>query len=266
MPPSSDKHYQARILERRDLSPDLWLIRIDPGGPFKFLAGQYATLGFERDGKRTERAYSIVSSPYEESLEFFVELVPHGGFTPRLYELKEGDRLLCRKIAKGRFTLDLRSGRPQHLLVSTVTGIAPFVSYVRTLYRDWKNGGSPMPGEHKLYCLQGASRSFEFGYREELEGYGAEVPWFRYAATVSRPWEDPDWKGETGRVDDLLRKYTDVWGLRPEATTAYLCGHPQMIENGRGILERAGWKKDALFDEVYFVQGKSGVAGSAGAD
>jgi ferredoxin/flavodoxin---NADP+ reductase len=266
MPPSSDKHYQARILERRDLSPDLWLIRIDPGGPFKFLAGQYATLGFERDGKRTERAYSIVSSPYEESLEFFVELVPQGGFTPRLYELKEGDRLLCRKIAKGRFTLDLRSGRPQHLLVSTVTGIAPFVSYVRTLYRDWKNGGSPMPGEHKLYCLQGASRSFEFGYREELERYAAEVPWFRYAATVSRPWEDPDWKGETGRVDDLLRKYTHVWGLRPEATTAYLCGHPQMIENGRGILERAGWKKDALFDEVYFVQGKSGVAGSAGAD
>ena len=92
------------------------------------------------------------------------------------------------------------------------------------------------------------------------------MPWFRYAATVSRPWEDPDWKGETGRVDDLLRKYTDVWGLRPEATTAYLCGHPQMVENGRGILERAGWKRAALFDEVYFVQGKSGVADSAGAD
>jgi hypothetical protein len=30
-----------------------------------------------------------------------------------------------------------------------------------------------------------------------------------------------------------------------------------MVEHGRGILERAGWQKDALFDEVYFVQGKS---------
>src|SRR6266571_537898 len=133
MAPSADKHYQARILERRDISPDLWILRVDPGGPFEFRAGQYATLGIEQDGKRTERAYSIVSSPYEDSLEFFFELVPQGDLTPDLSRLNEGDTLLCRKIAKGRFTLDLRSGRSNHLLVSTVTGIAPFVSYVRTL-------------------------------------------------------------------------------------------------------------------------------------
>jgi ferredoxin/flavodoxin---NADP+ reductase len=263
MAPSPDKHYQARILERRDLSPDLWIIRLDPGGPFEFRAGQYATLGVERDGRRVERAYSIVSSPYEQSLEFFLELVPQGDLTPDLFNLKEGEKLLCRKIAKGRFTLDLRSGRTDHLLVSTVTGIAPFVSYVRTIYRDWKNGDSPMPGNHKLYCLQGASRSWEFGYREELERYSNEAPWFKYVTTVSRPWEDSDWKGETGRVDDVLRKYADAWGLRPEATTAYLCGNPNMVEQTRGILQRAGWKKDAMFDEVYFVQGKSGVADAA---
>jgi ferredoxin/flavodoxin---NADP+ reductase len=256
MAPSPDKHYRARVLERRDLSPDLWIIRVDPGGPFEFRAGQYATLGVERDGKRIERAYSIVSSPYEKSLEFFLELVPQGDLTPGLFKLNQNDTLFCRKISKGRFTLDLRSGRTHHLLISTVTGIAPFVSYVRTLYRDWKNGGSPMPGKHKLYCLQGASRSWEFGYREELERYAAEVPWFKYVAMVSRPWEDPDWKGETGRVDDLLRKYATDWGLRPEETTGYLCGHPTMVENGRGILERAGWKKDAMFEEIYFQQAK----------
>jgi ferredoxin--NADP+ reductase len=239
MAPSPDKHYQARILERRDLSPDLWIVRVDPGGPFEFRAGQYATLGVDHNGKRIERAYSIVSSPYEESLEFFVELVPQGDLTPDLFKLKKSDTLLCRKIAKGRFTLDLRSGRTHHLLVSTVTGIAPFVSYVRT-----------------LYCLQGASRSWEFGYREELERYAREVPWFKYVATVSRPWEDLDWKGETGRVDDLLRKYADEWGLRPEGTTGYLCGHPVMVENGHGILHRAGWKKDAVFEEIYFQQAK----------
>jgi ferredoxin--NADP+ reductase len=145
-----------------------------------------------------------------------------------------------------------------------VTGIAPFVSYVRTLYRDWKNGGAvpgaqKMPGAHKLFCLHGASRSWEFAYREELEHVAAEAPWFKYIPSVSRPWEDPEWKGETGRVDDVLRKYADAWGLKPDATTAYLCGHPSMVENGRGILQRAGWKKEAMFDEVYFVQGKSGV-------
>jgi ferredoxin--NADP+ reductase len=255
MASSPDKHFQARILERRDLSPDLWILRVDPGGAFEFKAGQYATLGVEHDGKRTERAYSIVSSPYEDSLEFFVELVSHGEFTPSLYKMKEGDTLLCRKIAKGRFTLDLRSGRTNHLLDSTVTGIAPFVSYVRTLYRDWKNGGSPMPGDHKLFCLQGASRSWEFGYREEFEGYASEVPWLKFVPTVSRPWEDSNWQGEKGRVDDVLRKYTDLWGLKPQETTAYLCGHPTMVENARGILLRGGWKKDTLFEEVYFQAG-----------
>ena len=64
----------------------------------------------EHEGQRIERAYSLVSSPYEDTLEFFLELVPQGALTPHLYKLNEGDNLFCRKIAKGRFTLDLRSG------------------------------------------------------------------------------------------------------------------------------------------------------------
>jgi len=52
-----DKHYTATVVERKDLSEDLWLVRVDPGGPFAFKAGQYATLGVEHDDKRIERAY-----------------------------------------------------------------------------------------------------------------------------------------------------------------------------------------------------------------
>jgi len=59
--PASDKHYAARIIERKDLSEDVWLIRVDPGGPFQFRTGQYATLGVDHKDKRIERAYSIVS-------------------------------------------------------------------------------------------------------------------------------------------------------------------------------------------------------------
>lgn len=253
----AERHYTARILERRDLSGNLWVVRIHPGGPFPFKAGQYATLGVDHEGKRIERAYSIVSSPYEENyLEFFVELVPHGELTPKLYKLHAGDTLLCRKISKGRFTLDLRSGRTNHLLLATVAGIAPFVSYIRTLYQDWKNGGDPMPGPHRFYCLHAASRSWEFGYREELEKIAAEVPWFKYVPTISRSWEDANWKGQIGRVDDLLRMYVNEWGLQPNDTTGYLCGHPKMCENGQGILSRAGWQKGSTFEEVYFVPGK----------
>jgi ferredoxin/flavodoxin---NADP+ reductase len=248
----SEKHFTARIVDRQEVAEDLFVLRVEPGGPFRFLAGQYATLGVEVDGKRLERAYSLCSSPYEDELEFFLERVPGGELSPLIYAMEKGAALLLRKVAKGRFTLDLRSGRKNHLLLSTVTGVAPYVSYLRTLYADWKKGGTPMPGEHRFFCLQGASRSREFGYREELEKYEAEVPWMKYVTTVSRTWEDSQWSGELGRVDDVIRKYVDFWGLKPADTTAYLCGHPDMVLNGRGILLRAGWEKAAIQDEVYF--------------
>lgn len=259
MPVPSEKFLPAKIVNRRNISNELFVLQVEYTGTFNYLAGQYATLGLELDGKRIERPYSLCSSPYEKTLEFFIELVPHGEFTPILDRLQAGTDLIMRRFAKGRFTLDLRSGRKNHLLLATVTGIAPYVSYIRTIRSDWKKGGSPMPGEHRFFCLQGASRSWEFGYRDELEKVAAEAPWLKYVPTVSRLWEDPDWRGERGRVDDLIRKYLSIWDLKPEDTTVYLCGHPSMVENGRGILRRAGWAKDAMQDEVYFLPGKEPV-------
>ncbi|HMJ24068.1 MAG TPA: FAD-binding oxidoreductase, partial [Terriglobales bacterium] len=138
MSTAEDKFFHVRITQRRDFASDLWMIRVQAGGEFKFAPGQYATLGVERPEKRSERPYSIVSSPYEGEIEFFFELVPQGELTPHLYKLQVGDEMLMRKVPKGRFTLDTKSGRTNHLLISTVTGVAPFVSYVRTLQKDWK--------------------------------------------------------------------------------------------------------------------------------
>jgi ferredoxin/flavodoxin---NADP+ reductase len=249
---TTDKFIPAKIADRKDLAEDLFMLKVESEQPLPYLAGQYATLGVEIDDKRIERPYSICSSPYESQLEFFVERVPHGELTPLLYALEKGSSLFLRRFAKGRFTLDLKSGRKNHLLFATVTGVAPYVSYIRTLYQDWKKGEGPMPGEHRLFCLQGASHSKEFGYRDELERLAAEVSWMKYIPTVSRPWIDEGWTGEKGRVDDLIRKVVEGWKLKPEETTAYLCGHPNMVENGRGILYRAGWKKEAVQEEVYF--------------
>ena len=97
-------------------------------------------------------------------------------------------------------------------MICTVTGVAPFVSYVRTLFTDWKKG--TFAGDHQLYLLNGASRSWEFGYREELERYAREAPWFTYVPTISRAHEDDKWQGETGRADDVLRK---LYGERKAA-------------------------------------------------
>lgn len=255
MTPTDEKFYRAQITRRIDFAPDLWSIRIRSGGEFTFVPGQYATLGIEHDGKRTERPYSIVSSPAEDEIEFFLELVPEGALTPLLYKLQPGDDLLMRKVPKGRFSLDLNNGRTNHLLISTVTGVAPFVSYVRTLSADWKLGR--FDGSHKLYLLNGASRPWEFGYKDELSHFDRELPWFKYVPTVSRPWDHSDWPGEIGRADDILRKYADHWELDASNTVAYLCGHPEMIEHSKAILKRRGFTdKGAIKEEVYWVPSK----------
>ncbi|HXY04231.1 MAG TPA: FAD-binding oxidoreductase, partial [Terriglobales bacterium] len=83
-----DKFYRARVARRVDLGPALWTVRLRVDGDFKFNPGQYATLCVqEPDGKRYERPYSIASAPFEGELEFFLELVPGGEMTPRLYNL-----------------------------------------------------------------------------------------------------------------------------------------------------------------------------------
>src|SRR5450432_3441993 len=255
---SDDKFYRAKITRRVEFAPDLWAVRLHPGGDFKFAPGQYATLGVQGAERRSERPYSIVSSPHEEELEFFFELVPDGQLTPHLFKLQVGDELLMRKVPKGRFTLETQRERTNHLLVSTVTGVAPFVSYVRRLYKDWKEGS--FAGDHKLFLLNGASRSWEFGYLDELQKFAQEVPWLKYIPTVSRPWDDQKWTGEIGRVDDLIRKYADIWGLNGSNSVGYLCGNPQMIEHGKGMLQRIGFAKEVLKEEIYWIPEKDAAA------
>jgi ferredoxin--NADP+ reductase len=249
-----EKFFPAQITARVEFSANLWAIRVDPGGVFGFTPGQYATLGVETPRGLVERPYSIVSSPYEHELEFFLELLPQGRLTPRLHELQVGHVLSLRKIPKGRFIFETQSNRRNHLLLCTGTGIAPFVSYARTLYNRWKDG--TFKAEQKLFLLQGASRSFEFGYRDEMEKMAREVPWLMYVPTISRPWEHADWSGETGRVDDIIRKYADQWVLDGDNSLAYLCGHPGMIAQAKTILHRRGWLNSAMKEEAFFTTGK----------
>jgi ferredoxin--NADP+ reductase len=234
------------------VGPDLWIVRIRSHGEFNFVPGQYACLAVEVEGKRIERPYSIASAPSEDEVEFFLELVPNGALTPLLYKLQVGDPLLMRKIPKGKFSLDTSNGKRNHLLISTVTGVAPFVSYVRTLSKDWKEGR--FDGSHKLFLLNGASRPWEFGYKDELVEFDKELPWFKYVPTVSRPWDHEDWPGEIGRADDILRKYADHWEMDANNTVAYLCGHPEMIEHSKAILKRRGFvDRKAVKEEVYWI-------------
>jgi ferredoxin--NADP+ reductase len=251
--PGASKHQRAEIVWRKDHAPDLWSIRLRPlEEPVRFTPGQYLTLGLQAGERIVERAYSIVSSPAEPEVELFFELVPHGALTPLLHALKPGDEVLVRRRVKGSFTTEALA-RPNLMLVCTVTGVAPFVSMLRA-------GAAP---EARIFLLHSGSRSTEMGYREELEEAARRSPRLTYLPSVSRTWEDPDWRGELGRCEDVLRKHLDTNGLRPENTAVYLCGHPGMIESCKGILLRAGFARDDLHVEAYWMPPKAPAAGRA---
>jgi ferredoxin--NADP+ reductase len=244
------KHASVTIVERRDHTPELWSIRVRHDEPFPFTPGQYATLGVPQGARPVERAYSIVSDPEEDSIEFFFELVPDGALTPLLYEKGVGDEILMRRRAKGLFVLDQREERTHHLLISTVTGVAPYVSMARTTKRQLAADRAMRPP--RILLVQAGSRSEELSYLDELRALDAELDWLTYVPSVSRPWEDPEWTGELGRAEDVARKHCDVLGATPGNAVAYLCGHPEMIATVRGIMHRRGFDTKNVREELYF--------------
>jgi ferredoxin--NADP+ reductase len=245
---SPEKFCSAELIESRNVSDTLAVLRFLTADRLSFTAGQYATLAIEADGDLLERPYSIVSSPYERFLEFFVELVPGGLLTPKLWDMRLGSTILIRRRIVGQFTLDRAVNR--HLMMATVTGVAPFVSMLRTQHIDRERGA--VSGD-RLVVIHGASRSADFGpYLRELEKFSRDG-WLKYIPTISRPWEEPNWLGETGRVEDVVRKHADRLCLDHTDSVAYACGHPQMVENVKGILARARFLKDQIREEEYFV-------------
>lgn len=249
------KHVAAVVTSRRDISSDLWIVRIWPEEKISFTPGQYVTVGLPGPARLVERPYSVASSPREEQLEFFLELVPGGHLTPHLYDVPATGHVYVRREAKGRFLFDDKSGHPYHFMVATVTGAAPFVSMLREFAARHEEG-QPVP--YRIAMLHAASISRELGYCEELSGYARRYPWFTYIPAVSRAWVDTTWTGELGRAEDILRKYMDMLGFNSAETTAYACGNPNMIENVKGVLERAGFSKDFVKQEVYWVAEKGG--------
>ena len=248
-----DQYSALTLIERVDFSEDLAVFRLRAPEPIDFTPGQYATIGLVDEARERPllRPYSVASQPGTTDLEFFIERVDEGDLTPRLWDLEQGAQVWMREKIVGRFVLD--TDRRHHLMAATVTGVGPYVSIARHQQAALASGELETP--HRFLIIHGGSRSWELGtYRDELSRLAKEVEWLEYVPTVSRPWEDPDWAGERGRVEDVLRKYLDDCAFPLDDTAAYTCGHPQMIDKAQGILERAGLDEDAIHEEKYFVE------------
>ena len=233
----------AALVERKDITEDLMVIKMRPETAITFKPGQYCTLGLED----IERAYSIVSAPHEENLEIFVELVPYpdGALTPLMWKMQEGDTMTIRPRCKGIFTLDEKYN--SHLMVATVTGVAPFISMLRSYFHRQGVG-------HRFYVLEGASYQDELVYDEELRQMVAEHPdTVTFIPTVSRPTESRNngWTGPSGRANEIVEEQIEKLGLEPSSTLVYACGHPGMIED---VKERLAPKGFNVKEERFWKQ------------
>ena len=243
----------ATIERRLDVVDDLAVFWLRPDEPMSFAPGQYVTLAVTNaDGKPVKRAYSIVSAPHEPLLELVIERVEGGALTPLLWNRQPGDILWARKKIVGHFLLDAQ--RLRHVMVCTVTGIAPFLSMIRAHLAALQRGEA-VP-DHRFLVLHGASHAPEFGpYLDELAALTAEAEGRVVGIpTVSRPWANREWAGETGRVEDVLRKYLDRLGWNGPDTAGYACGNPTMIETVKGMLRRAGLDDAHIHEEKYYTE------------
>jgi ferredoxin--NADP+ reductase len=245
---STDYPYTGRLSRWEEIAEGLAIVGVQAlENPFPFNPGQYATLGLMGPEKLVQRPMSISSSADRlEEYEFFVRLVHNGEFTPLLWELRVGDPINI-KGAKGRFVLQ-DDGRTC-LLVASGTGLAPFVSMIETL-RD--------RGETRdLVLLHGVSHDYDLAWRAELEELAADDAFpLRYAGTVSRPQNCPEWTGLTGRVEAIVEGQLDVHELTPDNTTIYLCGNPDMIDAVEQAAAARGFPPEQVRKELYWPKGR----------
>ena len=225
------KFMWAKIVKREQLTEDLWKTWLEPEEKFNFNPGQYCTIG----SSGIERAYSIASSPEEDLIELFIELVPQpdGNLTPLLNDLNLGDMVTMRPRAKGIFVL--KPDYKNHVMVGTVTGVAPYVSMLRKYLKDTSFSNS------NFYVLEGASYLDEFGYDKELQKLAKNNRNVIFEASISRPLEDrnKNWQGLKGRVNNVLEDMIKSWKVKPSETIVYACGHPGMIEDVKEKLKNS---------------------------
>jgi ferredoxin--NADP+ reductase len=247
----------AVISQRIEVAPGLMVIRVVPDGwdlP-EFSPGQFAVLGLppeairssladhedepEKPGRLIRRAYSIASSSKARTyLEFYITLVHSGALSPRLFNLEPGDRVWLGPKITGTFTLDQAPGDKQIVLVATGTGLAPYMSMLRTELATSKG--------RRFAVLLGARHSWDLGYHAELVTMERLSPDFTYLPIISRPAEEPvPWTGRAGYVLDLWRsrELDREWGSKPTPhdSRIFLCGNPAMIDDMIELLAEDGF-------------------------
>jgi len=230
-----------RVISVHHWNDKLFSFRTTRDTGLRFENGQFVMIGLEVDGRPLTRAYSVASPNYEEHLEFFSIKVPDGPLTSRLQHLHAGDAIFVSKKPTGTLVLsDLNPGKNLYLL-STGTGLAPFMSLIQDpeMYERFE----------RIVLVHGVRHISDLAYTDFITGtlptneyFGEEVRQkLLYYPTVTRePFRN------TGRLTDLLasgKLNADIGlpMLDPASDRAMICGSTEMLNDCCDLLDSFGF-------------------------
>ncbi|HEY5410533.1 MAG TPA: ferredoxin--NADP reductase [Caulobacteraceae bacterium] len=130
-PPWAASLYEQEVLWVKHWTDKLFSFALARPPTFRFRSGEFVMIGLPVDGKPLLRAYSIASPHYDEELEFLSIKAPGGALTTRLQHIQPGDKVLLGKKPTGTLVLDALKPGKRLFLISTGTGLAPFLSIAR---------------------------------------------------------------------------------------------------------------------------------------
>jgi ferredoxin--NADP+ reductase len=225
----------------------------------RFVAGQFAMIGLLVEGKPLVRAYSMVSPPWDEELEFLSIKVQDGPLTSRLQHIQVGDTVLIGKKPTGTLLVEnLLPGRTLWM-VSTGTGLAPFMSLIREpeVYERF---------EH-VVLMHGVREVKELAYHDYI---GTDLPRHEFLGEMLQgkllyyPSVTREPVLTQGRVTTLLEtgKVCDDLGLppfSPEIDRVMLCGSEAMNADVKALLEARGFTEGSNSEPGTYVVEKAFV-------
>ena len=262
----SENIQTVTVLSKTTWTPNLFSFTVSRPDSFKFTAGQFVRLGLnpsqlkyykqqraagndvtyeEQNETLNEdifRAYSIVSSPFDEVLEFFSIVIPDGAFTSQLQHLEVGDELLLNTMPFGFLTLArYQKPLPKDLwLLATGTGLAPFLSMLQDL-KTWEDY------EHIILAYSARSLD-ELAYVEKIESlqedFGSLVENPAKLIFIPIVTREPVEGALTERLpklllDGTLQERAGI-ALDVDSTHVMLCGNPDMVEDTKEALKTLG--------------------------
>lgn len=251
--------HTERVLSVHHWTDNLFTFTTTRDPALRFKNGQFVMIGLQVEGKPLLRAYSIASANYEETLEFFSIKVANGPLTSRLQHLKIGDEVIVGRKPTGTLLVDyLVPGRRLYLL-STGTGLAPFMSLIKDpeTYEAYE----------KVILVHGVRTVGELAYQDFIENELPDNEFFGelvreklvYYPTVTRePYRNQ------GRITDLItsgKLFTDL-DLPPldkDDDRVMLCGSPQLLDDMRVILKEKGFEEGSTTEPGDFVIEKAFV-------